>query len=151
MDEHEQLPLLANNLLNCLTVMRFPDESRIWALGGQPLEYAYTSLKMALSPFAQLSHARRAYLLLAARDVVNCLALLCSINETVLWQLGGKPLEDAYQALRAELSSISQRSATYRADSSSITCLVCNRTSYNPNDIAQLYCSNCKTYHTRVL
>lgn len=38
---------------------------------------------------------------------------------------------------------------TYQVDVSPprITCLVCNMTSYNTNDIAYLYCGNCHAYH----
>jgi len=28
-----------------------------------------------------------------------------------------------------------------------IKCLVCGRTSYNPNDVVNLYCGHCHTFH----
>lgn len=38
---------------------------------------------------------------------------------------------------------------TYKIDNDPprITCLVCGMTSYNNNDIAYLFCGNCKEYH----
>jgi len=35
---------------------------------------------------------------------------------------------------------------TIAADGKSITCLACRQTSYNPNDVAQRYCGNCKIF-----
>ena len=32
-----------------------------------------------------------------------------------------------------------------------IRCLICNMTSYNPNDVAQRYCGNCHLFHTDAL
>lgn len=32
-----------------------------------------------------------------------------------------------------------------------ITCLVCNMSSYNPNDISKLYCGFCHRFHTETL
>ena len=40
-------------------------------------------------------------------------------------------------------------SASYRigADGQSITCLICSLTSYNPNDVREVYCGNCHRFH----
>lgn len=32
-------------------------------------------------------------------------------------------------------------------DGGSITCVTCGLQSYNPNDVAHLYCGNCKKFH----
>jgi ribosomal protein L37E len=32
-------------------------------------------------------------------------------------------------------------------DGSAITCLRCGRTSHNPNDVKEKYCSYCKLFH----
>lgn len=32
-------------------------------------------------------------------------------------------------------------------DGSEITCLLCGRTSHNPNDVAQRYCGHCHIFH----
>ena len=39
---------------------------------------------------------------------------------------------------------------TYRiaSDGRSITCLVCGRTSWHPEDVRQLYCGYCHQFHT---
>lgn len=36
---------------------------------------------------------------------------------------------------------------TISDDGKSITCLLCNMTSFNPNDILHKYCGNCHAFH----
>jgi hypothetical protein len=48
----EQLPALlpaARDLCNALAVLRYPDKSTLWQLGGMPLELAYTALQRAIN------------------------------------------------------------------------------------------------------
>jgi ribosomal protein L37E len=42
--------------------------------------------------------------------------------------------------------------ATYHItdDATAILCLRCGRTSYHPDDVANLYCGNCHMFHERV-
>jgi len=40
-----------------------------------------------------------------------------------------------------------QATFTIAADGRAITCLLCGKTSYNPQDVAQRYCGHCKLFH----
>lgn len=51
--ERDQIAQAALDLVNDLTTLRMPDPSRLWQLGGQPLERDYQTLKTLLDQAAQ--------------------------------------------------------------------------------------------------
>ena len=53
----------------------------------------------------------------------------------------------ALQRLYGVEPAVSERTFTIAADGRAITCLLCGKTSYNPQDVAQLFCGHCHVFH----
>jgi hypothetical protein len=51
---------------------------------------------------------------------------------------------------RVAVATPSYKIANEGSAYTSITCLLCNRLSYNPNDVEKKYCGNCHIFHDQV-
>lgn len=82
--------------------------------------------------------------------------LLNSIRESIDWgknnifgpwtkkgeNLNGLPYYNSYYMVSGDTYIIGEKNSQ-----ENITCLYCNLTSYNTNDIDNLFCGNCKIFH----